>query len=253
MNHDVDQIIAQIEARSYCIIPSVITPEKADEARGILEGLLEAEATDATRAAKTQRVGGIAVKHPIFVELMSHPLIVAIWKKYLDEDVICSTWTANTSYPGFGTYGWHPDFPYQWLNYPWPESRISGQTIWLLDDFSAENGGTGIMPGSHKKGHRPPPDMVNEWHPEGEILTGVRGSVMVYHGATWHTARPNNSDKPRSALLGMYTRPCYITQEDMLAQLAFLQDPPEIVQQLMGAKRHQPGIVRNRPPVKRRA
>ena len=37
MNHDVDKIIAEIEARSYCIIPSVISPEKADEARAILE------------------------------------------------------------------------------------------------------------------------------------------------------------------------------------------------------------------------
>ena len=246
MQHDVDRIIAEIDERSYCIIPSVISPEKADEARIILEGLLEAEATEATRAARTQRVGGIAVKHPIFVELMAHPLIVAIWKKYLDEDVICSTWTANTSYTGFGTYKWHPDFPYQWLNYPWPKSRISGQTIWLLNDFSSENGGTGIMPYSHLKGHRPPADMKDNWHPDGEILTGVRGSVMVYHGATWHTARPNNSDKPRSALLGMYTRPCYITQEDMLAQLEFLGNPSEIVQQLMGARRHQPGVVRSR-------
>ena len=64
MQHDIDKIIAEIEARSYCIIPSVISPEKADEARTILEGLLEAEATDASRAAKTQRVGGIAVKQP---------------------------------------------------------------------------------------------------------------------------------------------------------------------------------------------
>ena len=246
MGHDVDRIIAEIEDRSYCIIPAVITPEKADEARVILKGLLAAEATDASRVARTQRVGAIAVKHPIFVDLMAHPLIVAIWKAYLDKDVICSTWTANTSYPGFGTYKWHPDFPYQWLNYPWPKSRISGQTIWLLNDFSAENGGTGIMPYSHRKGHRPPAEMKDKWHPDGEILTGVRGSVMVYHGATWHTARPNNSDRPRSALLGMYTRPCYITQEDMLAQLAMVQNSSDIVRQLMGANRHQPGVVRNR-------
>ena len=77
-------------------------------------------------------------------------------------------------------------------------------------------------------------------------MTGARGSVMVYHGATWHTARPNNSDKPRSALLGMYTRPCFITQEDMPAQLKFIGNPSEIVQQLMGAKRFRPGIVSNR-------
>ena len=57
---------------------------------------------------------------------------------------------------------------------------VSGQTIWLLDDFSEENGGTGIMPYSHMKGQRPPAEMIDKWHPDGEILTGVRGSVMVY-------------------------------------------------------------------------
>ena len=66
---------------------------------------------------------------------------------------------------------------------------------------------------------------------------------MVFHGATWHTARPNSTKRARSALLGMYTRPFYLTQEDMLAQLAKLENPSEIVQQLMGAKRHQPGMV----------
>lgn len=54
---------------------------------------------------------------------------MAIWRTYLDEDVICSTWTANTTYPGYDRIGWHPDFPYQWLTQPWPSDRISVQTI----------------------------------------------------------------------------------------------------------------------------
>ena len=242
--HDIKSIIAAINDRGYCIIPSVITPEKADEARRALEVLLEAEATKETRQARTQRVGGIAYKHPIFVDLMAHPLIVAIWKAYLqDEDIICCTWSANTAYPGFEKYSWHPDYPYWWINQPWPLEQVCGQTIWLLDDFTEENGGTGILPYTHRKGHPPPREMVNQPQPEAEILTGARGSVMVFHGAAWHSARPNRTDKARSALLGMYMRPFFITQEDMQAQLAKLENPSEIVQQLMGAKRFQPGIV----------
>ena len=156
IDHDIESIIAEIDDRGFCIIPSVITPQKADAARIVLERLLDEEATDATRAAKTQRVGGIAYKHPIFVELMAHPLIVALWKAYLkDEDIICCTWSANTAYPGFDKYGWHPDYPYWWINQPWPLDQVCGQTIWLLDDFSEENGGTGILPYTHRKGHPP--------------------------------------------------------------------------------------------------
>ena len=241
---NLQEIIAEIDDRGYSIIPAVISPEKADEARAILEGLLEEEATDAIRAAKTQRVGGIAYKHPIFVELMAHPLIVSLWQTYLkDEDIICCTWSANTAYPGYDKYGWHPDYPYWWINQPWPLDQVCGQTIWLLDDFTEENGGTGILPYTHRAGHPPPPEMSNQPQPDAEILTGQRGSVMVFHGATWHSARPNRTDKARSALLGMYMRPFFVTQEDMQAQLAKLENPSEIVRQLMGAKRHQPGII----------
>ena len=244
--HDVTKIIAEMDERGYCIIPAVITPEKADDVRTALERLLAEEATEGTRQARTQRVGRIAVKDPIFLELMTHPLIHAIWKEYLDKDVICSTWTANTAYPGFNRYGWHPDFPFQRLNQPWPTDNVSGQTMWFLDDISVENGGTGILPYSHRKGHRPPPEIVNQWIEEAEILTGLRGSVMVMHGATWHTARPNKTDIARSVLLGMYTRPIYVTQEDMRAQLADLDNPSELVQQLMGANQWKPGLVGNR-------
>ena len=241
--HDVAAIIAELDERGYCVIPSVIAVEEADRIRAILERLLADEADAISREHRTQRVARIAVKHPVFVELMCHPLIVAIWRRYLDPDVICSTWTANTTYPGYDRYGWHPDWPYQRLNQPWPTDRISGQTMWLLNDFSARNGGTGIIPGSHRRGHRPPLETASEWRSDAEILTGVRGSVMVMHGATWHTARPNNSDAARSALLGMYTRPIYVTQEDMRAQLADLDNPSELVRQLMGAHQHQPGLV----------
>ena len=75
----------------------------------------------------------------------------------------------------------------------------------------------------------------------------MRGSVLVMHGANWHTARPNRSDAPRSALLGMYTRPIYLTQEDMPAQLADLDNPSELVRQLMGAQPPPPRPRRHRP------
>ncbi len=243
--HDIARIIAEIDERGFCVIPSVITPEEADEARAALERLLAEEATEGTWRTRTQRVARIAVKDPIFQELMTHALIHALWKTYLDEDVICSTWTANTTYPGFNRYGWHPDFPFQRLNQPWPTDNVSGQTMWLLDDLTVENGGTGILPYSHLTGHRPPPEIVHRWLEEAEILTGRRGSVMVMNGKTWHTARPNVTDKARSVLLGMYTRPFYVTQEDMRAQLADLENPSELVQQLMGANQWKPGVVTN--------
>lgn len=238
-----DRLCEELDEQGFVIIPSLISPEKADEARTVLEGLLATEATEADLEAKTQRVGRIAVKHPIFIELMTHPFIIAFWRRYLGEDVICSTWSANTAYPGFGRLGWHSDYPYWSITLPWPTGRIAGQTLWLLDDFSVENGGTGVLPGSHK--WLRPPDRDMGWLDDAQILTGGRGTVMVMHGACWHTARPNCTEKARSALLGMYMRPCFITQEDMRGQLAELENTSELVQHLMGANQWQPKDVGN--------
>lgn len=240
---DFSAVAAQIDERGFAILPSVITPEKADAARAILKTLLAKEATETELVAKTQRVGRIAVKHPIFLELMTHPTIVAFWRHYLGEDTICSTWSANTAYPGYDRFGWHSDYPYWSLTPPWPTGRLAGQTLWMLDDFRAENGGTGVLPGSHQ--WLRPPDKGLGWIDEAEILTGVRGSVMVMHGACWHTARPNQTSKARSALLGMYMRPCFIPQEDMSGQLAELENPTPLVQQLMGAQQWRPKDVGN--------
>ena len=238
-----DQIITELDERGYSLIPSVIMPEKADAARTVLEDLLAAEVTDTTRTAKTQRVGRIVVKHPIFLELLTHPLIIALWQRYLGEDIICSSWSANTVHAGYDNFGWHSDYPYWSITPPWPEGNWAVQTIWMLNDLTVENGATAILSGSHKLRRPPDPEIKNQWIDEAEIVTGQRGSVVVMHGACWHTARPNQTQESRSVLLGMYMRPCFIPQEDMRTQLAELENPSELVQQLLGANQWQPKTV----------
>jgi ectoine hydroxylase-related dioxygenase (phytanoyl-CoA dioxygenase family) len=240
--HDVDAIIQQIDERGYCTVANVISSEKTAEARAALHALLEDEKTEATRQTCTQRVGRIAVKDPIFLELMCHPLVLDVWKKYLGNDIICSSWSANTMYPGQQDIGWHADYPYWSLQPPWPTGNFAGQTLWMLDDFTEENGATGGIPFSHRKSH-PPDEPHSTWREDGEILTGARGSVVFAHGAWWHTARPNTTQQPRSCLLGMYLMPWFIPQEDMRGQLEELENPSEQVQQLMCGKQHQPRDV----------
>ena len=240
---DIDAIIAEIDDRGFCLVPNVIPPAKADEARHALHALLDAEITEQARQARTQRVGQIAVKHPVFLELMCHPFVLAVWKKMLGEDIMCATWSANTTYPGFDSIGWHSDYPYWSLQPPWPPGNFAGQTLWLLDDFTVENGATADIPYSHKKGHPPPPETSNQWTDEGEIFVGTRGSIVFGHGAWWHTARPNQTARSLSCLLGMYLMPWFIPQEDMRGQLAQLTEPSELVQQLLCGKQHTPNSV----------
>ena len=71
-------------------------------------------------------------------------------------------------------------------------------------------------------------------------MNGRRGSVVFAHGAWYHTARPNITDRSRTVLLGMYLKHCFIPQEDMYGQLAKIENPSEMVKKMMGGNQHQP-------------
>ena len=62
--HDVAGIIAELDERGYCVIPDVISTEKADQARTVLERLLAEEATEGTWRTRTQRVAPHCSKGP---------------------------------------------------------------------------------------------------------------------------------------------------------------------------------------------
>jgi ectoine hydroxylase-related dioxygenase (phytanoyl-CoA dioxygenase family) len=238
----VDEICNEISEVGFSVVEGVITPEKADEARAILEDFCQKEMTPEVERTRFQRVGRIAVKNALFRELMCHPLALAVWRRFLGEDMVCSTWTGCTLHPGWDRHTWHVDYPFWSVKAPYLPDNIAGQTVWLLDDFTHENGGTGAVPGSHKRDH-PPAYGDEEWPDEAVTVTGIRGSVVFAHGAWWHCSRPNQSQKSRSCLLGMYVRKLIITQEDMRAQLAEIENPSDEIKHLMCGNQHVPRSI----------
>lgn len=242
----VERIVATLETDGACIEPDVIPVGEADRANEVVRELLEKEATADVREAGQQRIGEIAVKHPVFRELMCHPLVVAVWRRLLGEDMVCSTWTANTIYPGKGNIGWHSDHPFWAMKEPYPVEWLAGQTVWMLDDLTEDNGATGYVPKSHL--HRHPPRDPEGWPEGARLATGTRGSVVFGHGAWWHTSTTNRSDQPRSVLLGMYVKTIVIPMEDMADQLRRLDDPTELETQIMGGNQRMPQNIVTPPP-----
>ena len=81
-------------------------------------------------------------------------------------------------------------------------------TIWLLDDFTAENGATRVVPGSHRWGRRPQdalgdPDAP---HPAERLVTGTAGAVVVMNAHLWHGGTANRTAAPRLAMHAFYCR-----------------------------------------------
>ena len=242
----IDRIVQTLEETGVCIEPDVISTAKADEANEVVRELREQEISDEVRESGSQRVGEIAVKHPVFRQLMCHPLVLAVWRRLLGEDMVCSTWTANTIHPGAGDAKWHVDHPFWAMEPPYPIEWLAGQTVWMLDDLTADNGATGYVANSHVR--RFPPKDPDEWPEGGRKAIGPRGSVVFGHGAWWHSATRNNSDQPRTVLLGMYVGAIITPMEDMRDQLRRVENPSDTERQIMGASQRVPQNIITPPP-----
>ena len=120
--------------------------------------------------------------------------------------------------------------------------------MWALTEFTAENGATHVVPGSHLwLGDRLP-----EPH-EIESAEMSKGSALIYLGSTVHGGGANASD---SARLGLTVSYClgWLRQ----AENQYLTYPPEVaadfppaLQALIGYSVHRPnvGLVNNRDPI----
>ena len=122
--------------------------------------------------------------------------------------------------------GWHSDWPHDLCAYtgsseePWKHSGAVAQpfpdvcmalsTVWYLgpEDVTPFNGGTWIVPGSHKDPRNPrgPDDNINGHAPiPGEFqVSAPAGSVFMQDTRSWHSNAINQSAHERTAVVCRY-------------------------------------------------
>jgi ectoine hydroxylase-related dioxygenase (phytanoyl-CoA dioxygenase family) len=151
---------------------------------------------------QSQRVWNLINKAPELAPLIEHPVVLPIVRSILGQDCNLHDFESTSIGPHTGGGAWHVDAPLGQIAEPLPEFPLTIQNVWLLDDFTEDNGATRVMPHSHKLRRSPP------WGSdpmEGEVaLTAPAGSVAIWLSNTWHRSGPNNTDRPRRAILCNY-------------------------------------------------
>ncbi|MGD0557590.1 MAG: phytanoyl-CoA dioxygenase family protein [Streptosporangiaceae bacterium] len=197
----------RLDRDGYVPFEGVIPEQVLEAMRARLAALVAAEGERAGlevhQEAGADRLSDLVNKDPVFDVCFTDPRLLACVAHVLGEFKLSSL-NFRAALPGQGLQALHAEGT--------PETDPARyqvcNSIWLLDDFTADNGATRVVPGSHRSG-RSPGDVLPDTrgaHPDEVLLLAPAGTVVVFNSHLWHGGTLNHSSMPRRALHSYFTR-----------------------------------------------
>ncbi len=251
---DLDEVVESLERDG-----AVIVEDLADA--GTLEGLWEdlgphLDARDYSgdwyNGTRTRRVSSIFARTAGLTPVVTHPLYLGAARRIMQKPVHVWIGRSRTElvptiqisgtqaiqiHKGQGRQPLHRDDALHLRRHPGPTSRV--QLMLAMSDFTADNGGTMVIPGSHHWDDERAPRV------EEAIPTEMRaGSALIWLGGVYHGGGSNTTDAPRTGLTIALDLGNLRQEENQYlavpreAVLAY----PEEVRRLLGYDRCPPGL-----------
>lgn len=199
----------QLDEEGYVLLEGAMGAPLLAALRARILELYEEEGDRAGHEFKTEaqahRLANLVDKGEVFRTAILHPLVLEGVRHVLGPQIKLSSLNARSADPhGDAGQPLHvdmgalPDAAGFWVC----------NTIWLLDDFTPENGATRLVPGSHRWNARPQDVLADPMapHPQEVLLTGPAGSIAVMNAHLWHGGTANRSSAPRLAMHAFYCR-----------------------------------------------
>jgi ectoine hydroxylase-related dioxygenase (phytanoyl-CoA dioxygenase family) len=198
----------QLDEAGYLSIPQVMSADTIQEICRLQDELLAAEGDmagiEVHREAGTDRLSDLINKGDVYHIVISQPRVLAAIAHVLQGDLQLSSLNSRAALPGKGLQGLHAD----WGRLETPGEFQVCNSMWLLDDYTPNNGATRVVPGTHRGTLLPQDVMQNtaDAHPDEILLQGKAGDVVVVNSHTWHGGTLNTTDKPRRVMHGYFCR-----------------------------------------------
>jgi hypothetical protein len=198
----------QLDRDGFLPLSGILTLEHLGSLRARVDELLQAEGekagTEFHQEAGTERLSDLVNKGAVFDICFTHPRVLAGIAQVLEADFKLSSLNYRSALPGQGHQALHTD---------WSEPVPAGQfrvcnSIWLLDDFTADNGATRVVPGSHLRGALPKDELADPTapHPDEVTLLAPAGTVVIFNSHLWHGGTLNRTAIRRRALHAYFCR-----------------------------------------------
>ena len=217
---DIAQLRQDFHEWGYCLVEDGLSVEQNQLVyqRVMDQAEAERELGIAYLSEAQQHVWSLVNKGDVFNRCMTHDtdaIQAGLLIELLLDEMLGSGWhhlsyIANISFPGCHPQGMHQDQglvgAYKFLDAP-----VLVNTVYVLQDVDEVNGGTLVIPGSHRRyiegngtfGKLPPP--IN--------LEAPAGTVMLMDGRVLHGGAVNRSDDLRYIITNSVVRP-FIRQQE---------------------------------------
>jgi ectoine hydroxylase-related dioxygenase (phytanoyl-CoA dioxygenase family) len=201
--------IADLEQHGFTILENYMSAEFLDRMRARVDELFDAEGANAgsefRREENARRLANLVDKGEVFREAIVKPEILELVSSVLGPRFKLSSLNVRSADPHSNSLQpLHVD-----MGLVRDEKGYAVcNTVWMLDDFTTENGALRVVPGSHRSGQRPQDQLSdpNSIHPDEIVVTGSAGTVVVMNAHLWHGGTANRTARERRALHGFYCR-----------------------------------------------
>ncbi len=199
----------RLDADGYLVLQDFVTPDDLATLRSRIHQLFDELGARAgfefKQEPQTDRLANLVDYDEIFQRAVAMPKLLACVAQVLGPEFKLSSLNARSARP-------HTDWtqPLHCDTGALPDARGNSvcNIIWMLDDFTQDNGATRFVPGTHRS-HQLPQNVLADasaTHPDERLLLGRKGTVVVMNAHLWHGGTANHTDHPRLAMHSFYCR-----------------------------------------------
>jgi len=223
---DADAHAARIREQGYTVIEDFIDMGGIAAFRAALAPFLGSHrGRNDFEGFETERVYTLVARGKVFEDLVCEPRLMALLSRFLEGNFLLSATHAINLMPGETVQSIHTDDGF--YRQPRSSPAVGYSVIGAIDPFTAENGATEVIPGSHLwdeaevARRRDEPGGLEKYLVPMEVPAGA---CFVFPGKLLHRGGANRSDRPRLAFTNQYCAGWARPQENF-----FLSVPKEIV------------------------
>lgn len=228
--------VEEFKIQGYTVLENLLTSEQVEYARGSLDEIYRQQEIDFGKE-KLEAIHELDIARCPFAydefflnKIILNEKVLSFIKYHLGDYYLLHLQNGIINRPNLEHHqsSWHRDLPYQ--NYIVSKPIAIG-VLFCLDTFSAETGGTFVLPFSHQLESIPGKEYLEKFQLQ---INASPGSSIVFNAMLFHRAGYNISQNTRRGVNNVYSVPIIKQQIDLPRFLKGKYSEDSFLKKLLG-------------------